>query len=292
MATAHVSSTKYDFTDIAILGGGISGMMTAERCAYAAFYQWHKKYPLDTNPFKKVPANKVLDTIRKWIVPYSQQFKFVYLSHNPFLPRSWRCANINTWLRDLYKECGIEDMAPALGTAHNFTGQCNDAFFQLAKALVSTGMAKLLSDWVVSVRGAVGCEMQYKPPFLGHLRLGYDDLHNFTFLGKNPRIGTASDWVWFNVPHGPQKQMDCFFRAYECWRLGKEQARDAAYLRSLTAGRSMLGKVFMRVEVTCSAVSLWLLCGVMHVAEAISLRGWLDKVEKVSSQPASPQGTR
>lgn len=38
------------------------------------------------------------------------------------------------------------------------------------------------------------------------------DLHNFAFLGRSPRIGTASDWVWYNVPHGPQKQLDSFLQ--------------------------------------------------------------------------------
>ena len=49
------------------------------------------------------------------------------------------------------------------------------------------------------------------------------DLHNFAFLGKTARIGTASDWVWYNVPHGPQKQIESFFQGQRCIRDGKEQ---------------------------------------------------------------------
>ena len=49
------------------------------------------------------------------------------------------------------------------------------------------------------------------------------DLHNFAFLGRSPRIGTASDWVWYNVPHGPQKQVDSFFQGQRCIREGREQ---------------------------------------------------------------------
>ena len=47
------------------------------------------------------------------------------------------------------------------------------------------------------------------------------DLHNFAFLGKTARIGTASDWVWYNVPHGPQKQIESFFqgqRVHQGWQ--------------------------------------------------------------------------
>lgn len=49
------------------------------------------------------------------------------------------------------------------------------------------------------------------------------DLHNFAFLGKSARIGTASDWVWYNVPHGPQKQVESFFQGQRCIQTGKEE---------------------------------------------------------------------
>ena len=49
------------------------------------------------------------------------------------------------------------------------------------------------------------------------------DLHNFAFLGRTARIGTASDWVWYNVPHGPQKQLESFFQGQRCIREGREQ---------------------------------------------------------------------
>ena len=49
------------------------------------------------------------------------------------------------------------------------------------------------------------------------------DLHNFVFLGRSARIGTASDWVWYNVPHGPQKQVESFFQGQRCIREGREQ---------------------------------------------------------------------
>ena len=49
------------------------------------------------------------------------------------------------------------------------------------------------------------------------------DLHNFAFLGKNPYLGCASDWVWFNVPHGPLKQIDSFVAALKARAAGQEE---------------------------------------------------------------------
>lgn len=54
-----------------------------------------------------------------------------------------------------------------------------------------------------------------------------EDLHNFAFLGKSARIGTASDWVWYNVPHGPQKQIESFIHGQKCIREGKEEVGNA-----------------------------------------------------------------
>ena len=58
------------------------------------------------------------------------------------------------------------------------------------------------------------------------------DLHNFAFLGRSPRVGTASDWVWYNVPHGPQKQVECFFQGQRCIRKGREQVGAAFHSRT------------------------------------------------------------
>lgn len=57
------------------------------------------------------------------------------------------------------------------------------------------------------------------------VRPGFGDLRSFTFLGPSGRLGAACDWVWFNVPQGPQKQIACFLHAYRTWRAGKGQAR-------------------------------------------------------------------
>jgi hypothetical protein len=40
---------------------------------------------------------------------------------------------MEAWLQSRYKTCGMEHMIPAVTTPQNFTGQCNDAFFQYAK---------------------------------------------------------------------------------------------------------------------------------------------------------------
>lgn len=49
------------------------------------------------------------------------------------------------------------------------------------------------------------------------------DLHNFSFLGSSGRIGLACDWVWFNVPHGPQKQIRSFFHIQKLLRKGQDK---------------------------------------------------------------------
>lgn len=57
------------------------------------------------------------------------------------------------------------------------------------------------------------------------------DLHNFAFLGKNPRLGCASDWVWFNVPHGPLKQIDSFIAAQKACEEGREEVRLSEHIQ-------------------------------------------------------------
>ena len=75
----------------------------------------------------------------RWIVPYSEQFKFIMLSHTPFLSKRTTATWINAWLASTYKAAGIEHVAPEKGTACNFTGQCNDAFFRLPKQVLPAG---------------------------------------------------------------------------------------------------------------------------------------------------------
>ena len=86
-------------------------------------------------PGRKAPCDGSFGGCCRWIVPYAKQFKFICLSHIPFMPRSFRCWATNRWLKSVYAQAGIEKMSPQPGSAHNFTGQCNDAFFQLSKTV-------------------------------------------------------------------------------------------------------------------------------------------------------------
>ena len=61
---------------------------------------------------------------------------------------------------------------------------------------------------------------------------GFNDLQNFVFLGASGRLGAACDWVWFSVPQGPQKQIECFLHAYRAWRAGRGKACTAAHRQS------------------------------------------------------------
>ena len=57
---------------------------------------------------------------------------------------------------------------------------------------------------------------------------GFNDLHNFAFMGPSPRIGTASDFVFAHVPVGPQQQIDMFLHAVLCCKAGLEAEATAA----------------------------------------------------------------
>lgn len=53
------------------------------------------------------------------------------------------------------------------------------------------------------------------------------------------------------------------------------QARAAAYRRSLTAGRSVVGKALTIANIELQELGTWLLCGLMYALEAVALRDWL-----------------
>jgi len=55
--------------------------------------------------------------------------------------------------------------------------------------------------------------------------LSLRDLHNYVFLGRNPRLAVCCDAVWFNVPHGPQAQIECFRSALRAIRAGPAAER-------------------------------------------------------------------
>lgn len=116
-------------------------------------------------------------------------------------------------------------------------GQCNDGYFRLS----FQGHLKCLVDKVESLSKkhvhlesgkrlecdvlviASGMKHNLSPPFLERLGLGFQDLHNHAFLGRNPRIGCASDFVFAYVPYGPLKQMDMFFHSIKCCMKGMEK---------------------------------------------------------------------
>lgn len=72
---------------------------------------------------------------------------------------------------------------------------------------------------------------------------GYDDLYSYSFMGPSARIGTASDFVYAFVPHGPKKQLDLFFHAIRCSKSNSFEVRHYG-LRSccIVLGWSWLGQ--------------------------------------------------
>ncbi|KAK9864767.1 hypothetical protein WJX84_008370 [Apatococcus fuscideae] len=287
----------------------------------------------------------------RWIVPYAKQFKFICYSHIPFMPRSFRCWLTNRWLKSVYALAGVESMSPQPGSAHNFTGQCNDAFFRLAKqGRVRYVIGKVDQVQARSVKMAttgeelpadilivgLGCEVQYQIPYLRDLQLGNEaslsvyarttqdietsklvivtadvrqDLHNFAFLGNSGRIGLACDWVWFNVPHGPQKQIRSFFSVQRLLRQGKDKAvtealhptpfngckgesmkvihpsglkaRNMALYHTLAMGRSSIGKACLWIKLSLEFSSTWFLVCFMMILEQITFSGWMDHVVQI-----------
>lgn len=55
----------------------------------------------------------------------------------------------------------------------------------------------------------------------------FTKLHNFAFLGRNPRIGCAADFLFAYVPFGPMKQLQMFFHAVDCCKKGLEKVSTA-----------------------------------------------------------------
>ena len=111
-------------------------MRRRDRCARP-----HPALPLEGGrppppPFPLLPSQRPPDGLRRWIVPYSEQFRFIWLSSWPLVPKRMWAAWINKWLAEKYSEAGIQHVQPEPGSACNFTGQCNDAFFQLPLQVV------------------------------------------------------------------------------------------------------------------------------------------------------------
>lgn len=79
-------------------------------------------------------------------------------------------------------------------------------------ACVTAVMRGNLTQYVIS---KANCLLMH-----GSLSAGYDSMHNYAFLGPSGRIGTASDFVYAFVPHGPKKQLDLVFHAISCHQRG------------------------------------------------------------------------
>ena len=178
----------------------------------------------------------------RWILPFSRQYTISAMANAPLVPWSLKCKLAFWYLRrNFYKPCGLEHWAPQSNKMeeNEFSGQCNDGYFRLshngklttiidnvkrleANAVVLESGKKLSCDMFVV---ACGCKYNTEPSFLKDLGLGFKDMHNFAFLGPNPRIGCASDFVFAYVPFGPIKQLEMFFHSVDACRAGKEEVR-------------------------------------------------------------------
>jgi hypothetical protein len=178
------------------------------------------------------------------VLPFSRQYTVSAIANAPFLPWSWRMKIALSYIkRNFYKPCNLMHWAPqGKPSEMDFSGQCNDAYFRLSYE----GKLKCVVDDLVSLSSnqahlksgvnlpcdvlvvASGLKYNMQPSFLSKLGLDYSQLHNFAFLGKNPRIGCAADFLFAYVPFGPMKQLDMFFHSVECCKSGLEGAMSAA----------------------------------------------------------------
>ena len=174
------------------------------------------------------------------ILPFSRQYTVSAIANAPFIPWSVRMRMALGYVKKrFYKPCNLMHWAPQGSPKDmDFSGQCNDAYFRLAHQ----GKLSCLVDQVECLSGstaflksgnsipcdvfvvASGLKYNLKPSFLETIDLDYSKLHNFAFLGKNPRIGCAADFLFAYVPYGPLMQLEMFFHSIKCCKNGLEEA--------------------------------------------------------------------
>lgn len=174
----------------------------------------------------------------RWIIPFSRQFTITTICQAPLLPWSLKAAFARWYIKhQFYLPCNLEHTAPVGKPSEvDFSGQCNDGYFRLAHQGKLTcelgGVERCEANHVVLNNEkylpcdllvvAAGCKYNLTPPFLQSLDVDFTDMHNYAFLGNNPRIGCASDFVFAYVPEGPKKQLEMFFHSVDCCRKGLE----------------------------------------------------------------------
>lgn len=180
---------------------------------------------------------------KRWVMPFSRQHTLTALSFMPLVPWALKVKFVQWWLKKFFfNPVGLGNMPPTGPLdEQDWAGQCNDGIFRLAgegRLKVIIGKVDRLESKEVVVATeegetvklpadafccAAGCRYNLNPSFLEEMGIGFGDLHNYCFLGRNPRIGTASDFVFAYVPFGPQKQLEMFFHSAEQIKLGREK---------------------------------------------------------------------
>lgn len=173
------------------------------------------------------------------ILPFSRQYTVSAIANAPILPWSVRMKVALSYVkRNFYKPSKLMHWAPQGGPREmDFSGQCSDAYFRLArkgvlscivgevdclsgsKAVLKSGISLPCDVFVV----ASGLKYNLQPAFLEKMELDFTKLHNFAFLGKNPRIGCAADFLFAYVPYGPLMQLEMFFHSIHCCKSGLEE---------------------------------------------------------------------
>jgi hypothetical protein len=166
------------------------------------------------------------------VLPFSRQYTVSAIANAPLVPWSLRMRLALHYVKQhFYRPCNLHHWAPSGDpSSMEFSGQCNDAYFRLSyegklKCVVddlvclADGTAYLKSGDSLPCDVAVvasGLKYNMKPAFLKSLGTDFTQLHNFAFLGDDPRVGCAADFLFAYVPYGPLKQLDMFFHSIDC----------------------------------------------------------------------------
>lgn len=128
--------------------------------------------------------------------------------------KEWRILN------RIWGTCGISFATFETTTVSSKTFSGHLLFFRLLVSHFQVGSKKFINRIMGRLTWRYQSQLfcvQWKPPITV---TGFDKVYNFAFMGPSGRIGTASDFVYAFVPHGPKRQLDLVFHAIKCHQRG------------------------------------------------------------------------
>ncbi|KAK2078177.1 hypothetical protein QBZ16_004045 [Prototheca wickerhamii] len=250
-------------------------------------YRWDDKYRVHDSIFGKAPAGKVKEQLGKFVKDHGIDLHSLMRTEVVTIkrPAPDRGVKVESSFESPVTMAGRHGDTDSLAGSQsldgkwylrrNFFGQSNDGYFRLAyqgklncivdrvkrlekkHAVLESGQELPCDLFVV----ASGYKYNLQPTFLKELNLGFNDLHAFAFLGKNPRIGTASDFAVLeptslpdhtdtNMRGGRMSGAYTWFQTRSPWSTFNVsiEERCRLYVNVLSVGRSFLGKQAIRAK--------------------------------------------